>query len=543
MILSHDALNRERDWFESSQSLLYGGISDYENTEKAVRELLFTLIRETFLIGICWLTQMYTFLTDHFANHVKSALLDTKYSHLKNHIKFLSLVDLEYHTVTRRFIQNAVTAIKHARYAKMVYAAHNICGTLQNLVRSFSHINMSIGNQDNNADDDDDVNDDNTRTNSTSFGQAVFNIAKDAVPKLMTGVNPALAVASSVASNVGEFKNPLDLIYATGRFLTNNRNPQTVNYLPQTRDTVKELYTAVRGQLLHDITTNFFANLVLEIQQYKSISIENSLQNRLNRMSDKDIAHMANIEIDASREKVGIIDKNIIQLEQARDAIEDASALIDMKSMNGITSDRNNDEDDIKKRIRTTHEDTRRKRLRDIEKKLKMRERHKKMRKQKTTIRSENRYGSSDFVNSDKEVLVDSDSDDGISEERTSEVEDERELMRYNDKTSSETYLLGIFRKHDKDDLELGFLTGDSLEADVKFVERRSRQQQQRSFRAFASAANFHTTQRNLEQVLSYNGGTNSSFAQQEPDASETPSDNESDRKTVIDTSDGKKGL
>ncbi|CAF4026557.1 unnamed protein product [Rotaria sordida] len=91
-----------------------------------------------------------------------------------------------------------------------------------------------------------------------------------------TGVNPVTAIATSAITTVTGHKSPLDLIYATGKFLTSDRDPQTVNYLPQTCNKVSELYTAVRGQLLNDITTNFFANLVLEIQQYKSISIETS---------------------------------------------------------------------------------------------------------------------------------------------------------------------------------------------------------------------------------------------------------------------------
>ncbi|CAF5178280.1 unnamed protein product, partial [Rotaria sp. Silwood1] len=158
----------------------------YENTEKAVRELLFILIRETFLIGICWLTQMYTLLSDHFANHVKSVLLNTKFSHLEEHVKFLSLVDLEYHTVTHKFIRNAVTAIKHARYAKMVYAVHHVCGTLKNLISSFS--NMSMITQNSNDND--------------NLGNKVLQVAQDAKLKLATGINPVAAIATSAITTV-----------------------------------------------------------------------------------------------------------------------------------------------------------------------------------------------------------------------------------------------------------------------------------------------------------------------------------------------------
>ncbi|CAF1211494.1 unnamed protein product [Didymodactylos carnosus] len=525
MILSHNALNRERDWFESSQSLLYGGVSDYENTEKAVRESLFTLIRETFLIGICWLTQMYTFLSDHFANHVKLALLNTKFSHLENHVKFLSLVDLEYHTVTRKFIRNAVIAIKHARYAKMVYAVHNVCGTLKNLVGSFSHMDVMLTKS----------NDDNNDENEDNLGQTALKVAKDVIPKIMTGQPPTPAVATSAVSAIAQHKNPLKLIYATGKFLTSNRNPQTVNYLPQTRDTVVELYTAVRGQLLHDITTNFFANLVLEIQQYKSIPIENSLQHRLNRMSDRDIAYMANIEIDSSRNKVLATHKNITLLEQARDDIENAISLISNKNMG---SDMVDTDDNIKQRIRATHEHTRNKRLRDIEKKLKTRQRHKKKRKQVITVRSDNRRSSLDVVSEDKESLINSDSQDDSDENEASEVEDERELMRYDDNTSSETYLLGVFRKHDQEDLELGFLTGDSLEADAKFVEyKQQQQQQQHQEQQHSMSSNIASSVRMaeyLEQISDVSINTNFIFPQDETASSATNTDDEDDQNSVI---------
>ncbi|CAF1347013.1 unnamed protein product [Rotaria sordida] len=466
MILSHDALNRERDWFESSQSLLYGGVSDYENTEKAVRELLFTLIRETFLIGICWLTQMYTFLTDHFANHVKSALLNTKFSHLEDHVKFLSLVDLEYHTVTRKFIRNAVTAIIHARYAKMVYAVHNVSGTLKNLVGSFSPMNMITENNNNN--------------DSNSLGSKVLQVAQDAIPKLATGVNPVTAIATSAITTVTGHKSPLDLIYATGKFLTSDRDPQTVNYLPQTCNKVSELYTAVRGQLLNDITTNFFANLVLEIQQYKSISIENSLQNRLNRMSDKDIAYMANIEIESSRQKVLNNHETIKRLEQARDSIEDVIALLNNKNIENNIFNMNNDSNNIKKRIRATHEDT--------------------------------------------QVSIDSNQDEDKSDDETSKFEDEHELMRYDDKTSN---------------LELGFLNGDSLKSDVKFVEQR---QQQQPTLITTMASNVRMIADGFEQISSLPISINSILQQREDTSSYIVSDDEEDRNSVIENPINKKG-
>ncbi|CAF1263119.1 unnamed protein product [Rotaria sordida] len=297
---------------------------------------------------------------------------------------------------------------------------------------------------------------------------------------MATGVNPVTAIATSAITTVTGHKSPLDLIYATGKFLTSDRDPQTVNYLPQTCNKVSELYTAVRGQLLNDITTNFFANLVLEIQQYKSISIENSLQNRLNRMSDKDIAYMANIEIESSRQKVLNNHESIKRLEQARDSIEDVIALLNNKNIENNIFNMNNDSNNIKKRIRATHEDT--------------------------------------------QVSIDSNQDEDKSDDETSKFEDEHELMRYDDKTSN---------------LELGFLNGDSLKSDVKFVEQR---QQQQPTLITTMASNVRMIADGFEQISSLPISINSILQQREDTSSYIVSDDEEDRNSVIENPINKKG-
>jgi hypothetical protein len=250
MILTYQPPGRQQEWFETSQSLLYGVTADGENVEKGVRELLYTYIRETFVIGICWLTQMYSFLIDHFEQQVTSVLLspDSKFAHLAiGHAKFVSYVRLEYHRTTRQFIRRAVEATKYSRYAKMVYVSHSICHYLRVLVESFPR-NIKNSNEKND--------------NSISD------------------------------------KYPLQLIFDSGCFLPENRNPQTGNYLPETRNVVYELFTTVRGLLLHDITTNFFANVVTNIQQYNSINIPNALRDRISKMSNKQLAHMSHVDLD-----------------------------------------------------------------------------------------------------------------------------------------------------------------------------------------------------------------------------------------------------
>ncbi|CAF4957635.1 unnamed protein product, partial [Rotaria sp. Silwood1] len=320
---------------------------------------------------------MYTFLTDSFANHVKSALLNKKFYHLKEHVKFLSLVDLEYHTVTRQFICNAVKAIKQQRYAKMIYAVDAICNILKN-----------IG--------------------------TVSNIA--------SGQDAMKASVTSAISVAGEHMNLTNLISLTAGFLPNNQNPQTASCSSKTNDQVSESYKATRSRLLFDIKTNFFGNVVFQIQQYKSITIENSLQNRLCQISDEDIAHMAGLNFKMSYEKVRMNHEKLTHLEEARDAIEDTIASINNKNTNSNRSYIDNDNSNKKERIRMIYQ---------------------------YTHRYDNQYSSFDVISHDEEIYYDTYEDKDKSD---------NEISVYDDKISSEAYLLTIFRKHDQKDLELRFL-------------------------------------------------------------------------------------
>ncbi|CAF3644076.1 unnamed protein product [Rotaria sp. Silwood1] len=133
------------------------------------------------------------------------------------------------------------------------------------------------------------------------------------------------------------------------------------------------------------------------------------------------------------------------------------------------------------------------------------------------------------------------------SDDETSEFEDEHGLMRYDDKTSSETYLLGIFRKHDQEDLELGFLNGDSLKADVKFVEQRQQQQQkqqeQKSTLMTNMTSNVRMIAENLEQISSLPININSILQQRKDTSSDFVSDDEDDRNSVVEVPSNKTGL
>ncbi|CAF4608303.1 unnamed protein product [Rotaria socialis] len=229
---------RQLDWIESAQGLLYGVNADNENLEKGEFALLAT-----------------------------------------GHEKFLSLVRLEYHRTTREMLRHAVEASKHARYAKMAYAAHSISHYLRILVESFP-------------------------------------------PTIQTAQKKEIPVADT---------NPRRLIYNNEAFLPEIRNSETASYPPATRNTTKELYSAIRGLLLQDITANFFANVVIEVQRYESIYIKNSLQQRLDQMSNEEIARLSQIDVEEHLREFQMTYDKLTSLEDACEATERACQLFDGK--------------------------------------------------------------------------------------------------------------------------------------------------------------------------------------------------------------------
>ena len=386
MILNYQPTSRQQEWFETAQSLLYSATADNEILEKSVRELLYTYIRETFVIGICWLTQMYSFLIDHFEQHVTSVLLssDSKFGHLATgHAKFLSYVRLEYHRTTREFIRRAVEATKHTRYAKMNYVSHDICRYLRTIVESFPR------NMENNSENENSL------------------IEKD----------------------------PLSLIFASGSFLPENRNPQTGNYLPTTRNVVYEIFTNVRGVLLHDITTHFFANVVTNLHRYDSVHIPNILRDRITKMSSKQLANISQVDLGGSLNELEIVYEKLKTLEQVYDDIEHYSRLfygkIPIKSQD---------------------------------------------KKQRTTTVS---YGKRDrehqaMMNKFYDDNMKKNDDDSIkansnNEEFNDYNKEESELrLLDNDPDICRQHLVTIFRRDDVDDLKCGFLEGDDFNINEK---------------------------------------------------------------------------
>ncbi len=387
MILTYQPPGREQEWFESAQGLLYGITADGENLEKGVRELLYTYIRETFVIGICWLTQIYSFLIDHFEQHVTRVLLspDSKFAHLAiGHAKFLSYVRLEYHRTTRQFIRRAVESTKYSRFGKMEYVSHSICHYLRILVESFPR---------------------NIKTNNEKNENPLSD------------------------------KDPLRYIFDSGSFLPENRNSQTGNYLPATGNVIYELFTTVRGLLLHDITTNFFAHVVTNIQRYNSVIIPNALRDRIIKMSNKQIAHMSQVDLGENLNELSIVYEKLRTLEQAYDDIEHYSRLFD-----GKIPTKSNEKAQQMKSI------TNGKRDRDHQAII-------------------NRLDGINTNETENDHMKASSND----EEFNDYDKDEYELrILDNDSDICQKHLITTFRRDDIDDLKFGFLDGDDFNINEK---------------------------------------------------------------------------
>ena len=70
MILQYEPEELSRDWIESVASHLCANSSDFDDMEKTTREILRTVLCQTFPIRICWLTQVHSYLLDSFSGNV-----------------------------------------------------------------------------------------------------------------------------------------------------------------------------------------------------------------------------------------------------------------------------------------------------------------------------------------------------------------------------------------------------------------------------------------------------------------------------------------
>ena len=63
---------------------------------------------------------------------------------------------------------------------------------------------------------------------------------EEEVPKFLAGTSSSVALVASIISHLSPGQNLLNLICGTGKFLTNDRNPQTASYLPETHNKVAQ---------------------------------------------------------------------------------------------------------------------------------------------------------------------------------------------------------------------------------------------------------------------------------------------------------------
>ncbi|CAF1071915.1 unnamed protein product [Didymodactylos carnosus] len=433
MILSYVPEELPRGCIASFETLLYGGVSDHQHTEKAVREMLYIWIRETFVSGICWLTQMHSFLADYFAKDVREKLLKQEhFIYLNSHIKFLGAVDLEYHKTTRNLIRQAVLSTKSCRYAKSVYVVHDICDGLRKLAASIP-----------------------AKLDHGSFEQKITSIT---IGGSKNSDNSGITVFD-IFKNIPA-PNILSTIYGAKKFLESYRDQRTAEHHQNARDALVEIYTAIRGLLMRDINMNFYAYVAKEIVGYESTIIDGPLEHRICAMSDKEITEMANIKIDDIHRQLQETAKKLRDLYEAKNSVDFVAYKI---SDNRSESFQRNM---AERRIRyETQEKIRTRRQRTIERQLEKSKRQQQQRQPVSGIATSTQVLNFDGHQSDKETTSSSDSEFDSDEGRLSKglYKDERELMSFNNKISVDTYLLELYQTHDKEDLECGFLKWDNI--------------------------------------------------------------------------------
>jgi len=341
MILSFEPEQPSDDLIETAEGHLYGGLNDYENLPKAVREIVHKLVNETFLLGICWLTQMITFITDMFAKNVKKHLLCNKHHQLKSHYKFLYAVDFEYHEIIRTLMRDAICFIRQARNCYTSYITHDLTLRLKKLTFSIPpEINHETYNQKieglhivSKAEVADDSSSPSlsslTSTMSALSGAANLAATIAPSPLTITAAATASGLVSKTATIADIFRlipkqDILKSIFGSESYLTNNRNPQTGNHYENGRNTIKEIYTAVCGQILYSIETSFNTHVCMKLDEFHTLKSMSklSLRDRILLMSDAEIIEISNLQLDDVLKEINDSRKETNDLNDALDLIK-----------------------------------------------------------------------------------------------------------------------------------------------------------------------------------------------------------------------------
>ncbi|CAF0938989.1 unnamed protein product [Adineta steineri] len=411
MIYTFKPRDLTRGEIETVESHIAHSISTGENLEKAIRELVRSLIRETFLIGICWLTQMYTFLCDMFQNDVTKYLLFTtnQYPQLQSHFRFIHCVELSYHKMVRTGIQKSLQLIKLTRDALTSYVTHDLTAVIKKLAYSIpAEINHKEFNQSNG-------------------GIRVTNNEEDTQRSMQT-----------TSTNIFEHIPPIKIrnhLFSSESYLTPDRNPETANHHDHGRRVVLEMYSAVRGQLINMIIAAFNTNLVVKLHEFNMIRPDmHSLQGRLMAMSLQKIARMADVKHEEIQKELDNTEVEIIALENVLSYIDELN--------NPSNSARHAPATTTDYQQRNSYEE-------NNAKKQQFRRNRKNIEKQMAKSKVTEGHGNDN---------------DGSDNE---EIEDyESYLIKSRNKIEANCILTNIYKKEDNQDMEAAFLEGDSLDAD-----------------------------------------------------------------------------
>ncbi|CAF3926209.1 unnamed protein product [Rotaria sp. Silwood1] len=418
MIYTFKPRELTRGEIETAESHIAYSISTGENLEKATRELVRSLIRDTFLIGICWLTQMYTFLCDMLQNDVTKYLLFTasQYPQLRNHFRFLHCVELSYHKTVRAGVRESLQLIKLARNASTSYITHDVTANIKKLAYSIpaeiKHKELNRLNRKMTMS----MNDNNIQENNQTRGTDIFE-----------GIPPAKIQS---------------YLYASESYLTADRNPQTANHHDHGRRVILEMYSAVRGQLIQIIIAAFNTSLLIKLHEFNTIRPDiKSLYGRLLEMSDQKIVRMADVKFDEIRKELDKIEAEIIDLENVLFYIDKAmKQSISGEHISTAASDnlqQNSEEENNARKQQLT------KKRKLIEKELpKLRLTH---------------HGTNTTEEQDDES---NGNDDDEMEDYVSQ------LIKSQNKIEANQLLANIYKEEDSQDMEAAFLKGDSLDAD-----------------------------------------------------------------------------
>jgi hypothetical protein len=419
MILQYKPREPTRDWIETAASHLCANTTDFDDMEKAVRDILRTLLRETFLIGISWLTQMYSYLLDNFRINVKRYLLSNeKYRKLREHYQFLNAADLEYHIVVRSMIHDAVRLIRDARNSTSAYSHYDITARMLKLAFSIP-----------------------PEVKHEKFDQPIDGI----FIKHADSDTYQVATLGDIFKSIPPPKL-LEQIYGSESFLTNKRDPHTGSHHDNGRRAILELYTATCGRLLQDIRSSFNSNVVMKMhnfdrpdtEQQKESSSRCSLYLRINRMTDQQIGDMANVRLHDINERCY---RSLEQMEDLTKALSLLNIRIqEMNSDQPLSSEQRHQQLEHVNIGNNKHAEY--------------------LRKKQKTLEMQNQRRFTTETSHLRPM------DDSGETESSIVLNDEYELMTIQDPTVANIFLNEIYDKHDTEDLTYGFLEGDSLEQD-----------------------------------------------------------------------------